>query len=426
VGGLKKIKKEPHMTDIASMQQALVEQLLRRKCITAPEVEAAFRSVPRHLFLPQVSPEEAYQDQAIATKVVDGQYLSSASQPAIVAIMLEQLGLRPGMRVLEIGAGTGYNAALMAHIVGSQGQVVSMDIDQDLAESAQEHLASAGYERVQIYCADGAEGYAETAPYDRIILTVSAGDIAPAWIEQLALDGRLLLPLALNGIHIQFSTVFERQQKGLVSTSAKCCGFLGLRGVLADPDTQITLRQDKEESRIFVLPSHVRELDAQQLYQTLQGPYQEQATGISANVQEIYWSLIPWLSFSEPQMARLVGTHTLRDRVPALLPAGPMSWMNSTAGLFEAEAFSVLIAAPDKADIPEKSVPLMIRAYGSNHSLAERLLKQMQSWHRQGRPTDDRLSIRAYPIHEEEHLTNLPERAMIITKKLMRFICIWK
>jgi len=107
--------------DLSALHEALVDKLQSEGHICTSRVEAAFRAIPRHLFLPGVSLSRAYSDEAIATKVPDGQAISSSSQPAIMAIMLEQLGLEPGHRVLEIGAGTGYNAALMAHMVGDAG-----------------------------------------------------------------------------------------------------------------------------------------------------------------------------------------------------------------------------------------------------------------------------------------------------------------
>ncbi len=97
-----------------------------------------------------------------------------------MAIMLEQLQLEPGQRVLEIGTGTGYNAALMAHIVGETGQVITIDIDEDIVEGAREHLAAAGYDSVQVVCGDGGLGDVSAAAYDRIIFTVGANNILPA------------------------------------------------------------------------------------------------------------------------------------------------------------------------------------------------------------------------------------------------------
>ena len=141
------------------LHQAFVDQLKSKGVLTVQGIEAAFRAVPRHLFLPDVEPEKVYCDDAIVTKYADGMVISSSSQPSLMAIMLEQLQLEPGHRVLEIGAGTGYNAALMAHVVGTSGQVVTIDIDEDIVENARAHLAAAGFDVVQVICADGGLGY---------------------------------------------------------------------------------------------------------------------------------------------------------------------------------------------------------------------------------------------------------------------------
>jgi protein-L-isoaspartate(D-aspartate) O-methyltransferase len=187
------------MDPAARLQQELIGALKAAGVVHDQPVEGAFRSVPRHLFLPGVALEEVYRDQAIVTKRVDGFRVSSSSQPTIMAVMLEQLGVQPGQRVLEIGAGTGYNAALLAHLVGETGQVVTMDIDDDIVQAARRNLLAAGFERVQVISGDGALGHAAGAPYDRIILTVGAWDVAPAWWDRLRPGGRLVLPLALRG-----------------------------------------------------------------------------------------------------------------------------------------------------------------------------------------------------------------------------------
>ncbi len=158
--------------DVSTLRETLIDELKAKSHLVSPPVEAAFRAVSRHLFVPGVSLAEAYADYSIPTKRLDDQVVSSSSQPAI---MLEQLGLEPGHKVLEIGAGTGYNAALMAQLVGETGKVITMDIDQDIVDSAREHLAAAGFDRVQVVCADGGHGYAEAGPFDRIILTVGIG-----------------------------------------------------------------------------------------------------------------------------------------------------------------------------------------------------------------------------------------------------------
>src|SRR4029077_5346990 len=123
------------------------------------------------------------------------QPISSSSQPAIMAIMLDQLALAPGQRVLEIGAGTGYNAALLCPLTGPGGTVVSVDIDDDLAAQARGHLAAAGYPQVTVVAADGAGGYPPGAPYDRVIATVGVADLAPAWLRQAGPGARIVVPL---------------------------------------------------------------------------------------------------------------------------------------------------------------------------------------------------------------------------------------
>src|SRR5512133_3946762 len=168
-----------------ALNQALIDDLKNRGLIQTPSIEAAFRAVYRHQFLPGIPLEETYSDRAISVKQDEsGQWLSSSSQPAMMAIMLEQLGLERGHKVLEIGTGTGFNAALMAHIVGEAGRIVTIEIDQDLADAAHKHLAETGFEQVQVVVTDGGYGYPDAAPYDRIILTVGAPDITPAWWSQ--------------------------------------------------------------------------------------------------------------------------------------------------------------------------------------------------------------------------------------------------
>jgi len=206
---------------------ALVGQLRQAGHLHDERVAAAFRAVLRHHFLPGVPLEAVYRDDAVVTKTVDGLPHSSSSQPAIMARMLERLDVAPGQRVLEIGAGTGYNAALLAHLAGERGRVVTVDIDADTVEAAREHLRAAGRDRVEVICADGGYGYPPGEPYDRIIVTVGAADLPPAWWEQLRPGGRLVVPLAL-GHHpdlLQLVT-FRRQPDHLASVAIDPCGFM--------------------------------------------------------------------------------------------------------------------------------------------------------------------------------------------------------
>ena len=132
---------------VPALQHALLATLKHNGLLRSPHVEAAFHAVPRHLFLPGVPLDEVYRDGSVSIKQRDGVSISSSSQPSMMAIMLEQLDLQPGQRVLEIGTGTGYNAALMAQMVGATGHVVTIDLDADLVDHARAHLAAAGVAR---------------------------------------------------------------------------------------------------------------------------------------------------------------------------------------------------------------------------------------------------------------------------------------
>ena len=199
--------------------------------VTSPDVGRAFRVVPRHLFVPDSDLANAYRDEVIFTKSRNGISLSASSAPSIMAEMLELLAVKPGHRVLEVGAGTGYNAALMEEIVGPGGHVVTLDIDQDIVHEAITHLRTAQRgEHITVRCGDGGLGWPEGAPYDRIIVATGAWDMPPAWFRQLADGGRLLLlersvtpgarGLARHGLD-------DEESEGLVET----LGAMGFGGV---------------------------------------------------------------------------------------------------------------------------------------------------------------------------------------------------
>lgn len=211
----------------------MVDMLCASRAITSRAVEAAMRAVPRHLFLTEVSTERAYADRAVTIKYDrNGVPISSASQPAMVAQMLEQLEVGEGDRVLEIGTATGYNAALLADLAGSSGQVVTVEIEEDLAERAGERLTETGYGQVRVVRGDGRIGFREAAPYDRIIVTAGVREVPPAWIEQLAEAGRMVVPL-VNAYGEGVSVMFEMVDGELEARSGRACGFVPLRSVPA-------------------------------------------------------------------------------------------------------------------------------------------------------------------------------------------------
>jgi len=227
-----------------ALRAELVDRLRTSGILTDPAVEHAMRTVPRHLFLPGSTLEDAYTDMAVPTRFAKGVAISSASQPAIVAAMLQQLQVAPGMRVLEIGAGTGYNAALLAELVGQRGSVTTLDIDDEIVAEAREHLAAAGYQRAEVVTVDGAFGWPASAPYDRVMLTVGAWDIAPAWYDQLAEGGLLELPLWLGGGDA--SVAFCKREGALYSESLLPCGFMRLRGAEAGPERWLSVGNNRK------------------------------------------------------------------------------------------------------------------------------------------------------------------------------------
>jgi protein-L-isoaspartate(D-aspartate) O-methyltransferase len=238
------------------LRGALIDKLQDRGTVSAGPVEAAFRAVPRHLFLPGVPLEKAYADGPVVTKRDDdGLIISTASQPAIMAVMLEQLQVEPGQRVLEIGAGTGYNAGLLGVLVGGDGlvdgdglvgdggRVTTIDVDEDIVAGARNGLAAAGIQNVQVVLGDGALGWEQDAPYDRVIATVGVWDLPPAWLEQIAPGGRLVVPLRLRG-GVSRSVAFERDGDCWRSRSSTMCGFIPLRGIADDARRKVQLTAD--------------------------------------------------------------------------------------------------------------------------------------------------------------------------------------
>ncbi|MEU4392341.1 methyltransferase, FxLD system [Kribbella sp. NPDC023855] len=222
-----------------TFRAALTDLLVRQDAIHDPRVAAAFRAVPRHVFVPSVPLEIAYIDDVVLMKRDEtGVAISTVSQPTVVALMLEQADVQPGHRVLEIGSG-GYNAALLRELTGPSGEVTTIDIDADVTARARQGLDDAGYPDVQVLRADGEFGCPQGAPYDRIIVTVTAWDIAPAWLEQLAPGGRIVVPLRLRSQtrSIAFDLLDSgRWGRSLESRSMTVCGFVNMQGAGANDE----------------------------------------------------------------------------------------------------------------------------------------------------------------------------------------------
>ncbi|GAB2719013.1 methyltransferase, FxLD system [Streptomyces bullii] len=230
------------VTDPTELRESLVQRLVGSGHLRSKAAVDAFRTTDRHAFLPGVDLESAYKEDAVPIKHDEhGEMISCISAPSIVATQLEQLGAQPGHKVLEAGAATGYNAALLGKIVSPGGQVWTLDVDQDLVSGASQHLAEAGVDNATAVMADGAAGLPEHAPYDRIIFTVGAGDVPVKILDQLAPGGRLVLPMRIRG-SISRSFAFERDGDTWKTVSCEMATFIPLRkGVCDDVYTLVPM-----------------------------------------------------------------------------------------------------------------------------------------------------------------------------------------
>ncbi|OGN87610.1 MAG: methyltransferase, FxLD system [Chloroflexi bacterium RBG_13_46_14] len=414
---------------LTKLRNNLVDKLIDAGYIRSPIVEEAFRAVPRHLFVPGVDLEKVYSDNSIPTKHIDGKLVSSSSQPAMMAIMLEQLGLQPGHRVLEIGAGTGYNAGLIQHLVGDSGLVVTVDIDEDIVEGAREHLRSAGLGKVRAVCGDGGLGCADYMPYDRIILTAGAWDIVPAWLDQLKPCGRLLLPLEIKD-GIQKSVAFERQDGYLESVSVRDCGFMILRGSFAKLRESMSHFSLGPEPGLNISVNDGVKVNSDEIYDMLSGLYQDLSSGVHTSPGEvIFGGLNLWLNLHESGLCSLSAEGQSVDRgiVPYFLAIQSIQKVCGTIGLLGDEGLCVFVRPPEKnlsAEQPEGSetLELFVRSYGSGDRLAGRLVEQVRAWDAAGRPSSNGLRIRAY-TKDTDYIPSSGE--YVIDKQWTKIVLDW-
>lgn len=291
---------------------------------TDPAWREAFETVPRHLFVPYYyaggvagqqrlwgeSPDPrtrerwvrgAYADAPLATRVRDGELLSSSSQPSLMAAMLAELRVEDGHNVLEIGAGTGYNAALLAHRLGDA-LVTTVDLDPEITESARRHLAAAGYHPV-VVTGDGARGVPERAPFDRIVATCTLTSIPRAWLAQSRPGARILTPFA-TGLAALTVRDAGHAEGSFLHTSAY---FVPLRG---------GSRPEEDVPRLGALPRRTREHELFRFLLAL--------TRGSLDPQEAY---ALWEREDRPVRERY-GITVSGDREWAWLdePTGPYAW----------------------------------------------------------------------------------------------------
>lgn len=214
------------MSDFSEIRKHMVFTLVQEGRIRSAEVIEAMEAVPRELFVLPNNKKHAYIDTPLS--IGSGQTISA---PHMVGIMLEELELEPGLRVLEVGAGSGYHAAVVAHIIGTKpgGHVYSIEIKKELAEFAKQNIIRAGYgDKVTVIAGDGSLGYAQEAPYHRIFVTCASPDIPPPLVDQLAEEGKLLIPV--GSTFYSDLTRLTKVQNRLTKSKLGGCAFVPMLG----------------------------------------------------------------------------------------------------------------------------------------------------------------------------------------------------
>jgi protein-L-isoaspartate(D-aspartate) O-methyltransferase len=359
----------------------MVDILLRNGTVTSPEVKAAFLAVARETFVPQILAEagldRVYADDALVTRKLGGVPTSSSSQPSIMALMLEALDLRPGHRVLEVGLGTGYNAALLRTLVGPTGAVTSIDIAPDVVDEARAALGTAGL-TVETIVGNGADGYPASAPYDRIIVTASTDIVPSAWWEQLAPDGIVVVPLRFGGM--QLVAVLARTATGFVATRVIQGGFMPMRPSAEAPSAGgVTITIDTNLG------------DGRTSWVSISG------TGLAALTSDARAALVGNL-LAAPRTIPVPGAYPIR----ALIWQGVMStpsdrqivvYEHDAGTRFGTVGPDGAVAAMRTGAHDATAVLNAIELYGSADELGTQLLTIARNWYDAGGPDLDRLAL---------------------------------
>ncbi|HZD15614.1 MAG TPA: methyltransferase, FxLD system [Pseudonocardiaceae bacterium] len=353
----------------ATLREAMVAELRELAAIRSTEVAEAFLAVPRHMFAPGEPLDSAYaaNKSVLSRQNAQGVVVTTVSAANIQAVMLEQARLREGMRVLEIGSG-GYNAALIAELVGEAGEVTSVDIDPRVIARARGCLDAAGYGRVRTVVGDAEHGVADHAPYDRVIVTARAWDIAPAWVEQLARDGRIVLPLRLRGLtrSVVLDRVADEPGARFAGGDVRLCSFVPMQGAGAYQERVMALDGGRVELRLDAdLPC-----DPSRLGAALFGPTVQQWSGVEFDRPDL---LEFWVAANAPMSGILTAQQQPID--DGLV--GPASALGVVT-LLSRESFAYRMKRPI---LGTDRFETGVRAHGPNAGrLAEEYVDLLRRW----------------------------------------------
>ncbi|VVB53655.1 Protein-L-isoaspartate O-methyltransferase [uncultured archaeon] len=211
------------MADFDWQRRRLITQLERQGIVRSPAVRDALMRVPRHLFVPDEVRQNAYEDCPLPVGL--GQTISA---PHMVALMTESLDVKPGQNVLEVGCGSGYQAAVLSVLLNGEGSLVTVERIPELADLARKRLADLGYGNVKVVVGDGSLGWPSDAPFDRVLVTAGAPGVPVALVSQLKVGGMLLVPVGGRGFQELF--LVEKSGAGVSRRSLGGVVFVPLVG----------------------------------------------------------------------------------------------------------------------------------------------------------------------------------------------------
>lgn len=353
----------------------LVRSLREKGELTDPLLEAAFLKVPRHEFLPELPLDKAYSDEALPVKRdPDGSIISSSSQPIMMAMMLQQLDLQPGHNVLEIGTGTGYNAAIIQEVVGSQGKVTTLEVEKDLVQQVEYRLQKLAMGSIRVVHTDAAGGYAPRAAYDRIIATAGVWDVPAAWVRQLKPQGIIVAPLWLHAM--QVSAALHREADDVLYSDTNLpCGFIRMRGASAGP----TVMRQVGSSPLILTSDSVPTLDSAALHALLSEPVEIDLLDIRLESSDYFQGVLPYFILHPP---------------PHFTFAAYALGANQQAYGISGQGFALMR--------PGSACFVPFQGHGQAHSFGApdafmEIQHMLHQWHQAGRPDWQSLRLRLYP-----------------------------
>ena len=354
------------------LRAKMADTVISKGWAPSPRVQAALRAVSRHRFVPEAPLETAYHDDLAVVTVRESAEtaLSSVSAAWLQADMIEQLRLEPGMTVLEVGSG-GYNAELLAHVLGDRGRVITVDVDRFVVHRTRRLCAEAGSGRVMAVLGDGGLGAPVHVPadgFDGVMITHNAVDIAPAWREQLAQGARLVVPLEMGGYTRSITLV--RRGDVLHAEHWTYCGFVRDRGAAARTAPAVRLA----DGDVTVRWEDGAPGDTAGLEEALRGPRHEISTGLVVPGMFNFETLQVYAATTLPGFCRLAALEgsklVAQQDAPAMLADGSLAYLTH-------------IKIKDGPAPADRRYEFFIHAYGpAAAELAERFAACVHSWDR--------------------------------------------